>query len=647
MRTFLIWVVLLLAACDDSTSEVFVDAGMDSDVATDVESSDTAPDAESITDRLPGERSPRHLKCDPMDAYLCVSPWPNNSFAVADSTDTGIRVAVQVDTQAPGDTVDALNYSDGFSTLSTMTVAFEGDLDLATLGGPYGGAIQLRLSQAGPNYGEEVPLRILVEKRVVDGVTQSLLVAHPLRPLRHGTDYVVVVNDTLKSTLPLTPDPFTKAALGLSDPTTSEEISIRAYHAPTRAFLADQNLDPSKILKVWDFTTRSATNLQAFLPAMMQTSVQAVKAGTVSVVVDKVFVPTNGDIALIVEGRLEGLPDFLIEESLNPTGPTVQGTTSSPFRVLVPTGTGDYHAVMYGHGTGGQLNDPAFDTTLAGLGVGKVSLEWTGWTDAELPLTAIGVNVLLKGSWKSTSRLLVALAHGAAIQEALDGVIGDLVSTNEINGTVNPAAGRRPDMNIPIWTGGSMGGTLGFVYTLTNPVINHAVLNVPGAAWTHWIPDSETYKFFELILKRNYPTRFEVIHGIAIAQLLWDPIDGGAYPIPDGYIALIQESIGDPILPNAGTNMVASALNAVHIGEVLLPIVDLQSADEAIGVTGITQYKVSSDDALDIHGFGAKDAPAGVAARSQILSFVQSVWAGAPKIEVPVECANGSCDFSN
>jgi hypothetical protein len=646
MRVFLISIIVFFAGCEDSTGDSAVDVGVDAgifDASVDVE-----PDAAADPiDRQAGERGPRNLRCDPMDAYVCVSPWPNNAFAVAASTPTGIRLAVHQDTQAPGDTVEALNSADGFSTLSTLTVTLEGTLDPTTLGGPYDGAIQLRLAQAGPDYGQEVPLRILVETRIVEGMTQSLLVAHPLRPLRHDSDYVVVVNDKLKSTSALQADVLTKAALDLIEPTTIEQFELRAYHAPTRLFLRNEGINPAKILRVWDFTTRSAANMEALLPAMMATSVQAVKDDAVTVVVDKVFTPTGGDIALIVEGRLEGLPDFLVDDALNPSGPTVQGTTSSPFRVLVPTGTGDYHAVMYGHGTGGQLNDPAFDTTLAGLGVGKVSLQWTGWTEAELPLTAIGLNVMLQGSWRSTSKLLVALAHGAAIQEALNGVIGDLVSADEIDGIINPAAGRRPDMNVPVWTGGSMGGTLGFVYTLANPTIHHAVLNVPGAAWTHWIPDSETYKYFELILKRHYPSRFEVIHGIAIAQILWDPIDGGAYPIPDGYVALIQESIGDPILPNAGTNMVATALGAVHIGEVLLPIVDLESAERAAGITGITQYKVASDDALDIHGFGGGSSPAGVAARSQILAFVESVWAGAPLIETPMDCVDASCDFSN
>ena len=34
------------------------------------------------------------------------------------------------------------------------------------------------------------------------------------------------------------------------------------------------------------------------------------------------------------------------------------------------------------------------------------------------------------------------------------------------------------------------------------------------------------------------------------------------------------------------------------------------------------------------------------AARDQITTFVQSVWAGAPVVKVPVGCTNGSCDFT-
>jgi len=62
--------------------------------------------------------------------------------------------------------------------------------------------------------------------------------------------------------------------------------------------------------------------------------------------------------------------------------------------------------------------------------------------------------------------------------------------------------------------------------------------------------------------------------------------------------------------------------------------------------SGITRYHVTASDPFDIHGFAGRDTPAGAAARDQITSFVQSVWAGAPVIKVPVGCPGGSCDFT-
>jgi hypothetical protein len=59
---------------------------------------------------------------------------------------------------------------------------------------------------------------------------------------------------------------------------------------------------------------------------------------------------------------------------------------------------------------------------------------------------------------------------------------------------------------------------------------------------------------------------------------------------------------------------------------------------------------VSATAALEIHGFAARDTPAGAAAREQITDFIRSVWSGAPRITVPAGCrANtppGSCDFT-
>ena len=637
----LLGIAVLLAAfgCEDTqTAPSLNDAGQ---IDVGLDGSSTTDAGVSVTERAFGERVARNLVCDPLDPLICASPWPNNAFTQSAQTPTGLRLAVAPAAVAKNDVLPPLNSIDGFSTLSTLTIAFEGTLDESSFGGPYGGAVQLW--QTDPLV--EFPLELKkVEKRFNDGSVQTLLVANPLRPLNHNTDYVAVVTGQLRGQN-VAQDAWTAAAVGATV-TNDDEVAFAAYHAPTRQTLRDAGVSADQVIRVWDFTTRSNENLVALLPNMMQRSVEAVENNTISLTVTKVTAPTNGPIALIVEGLMGGLPNFLNNDVIDADGAQVYGQTSTVFRVMVPRGTGDYRAVMYGHGTGGELGDPAFDDALAGLGIAKVSLEWTGWTEAGLPQTAFFMNRVLDGSWRSTSKLLQALGHGAAVQASLDGVLGDLLAAEQIDGQPNPVAGRRPDMRVPVWTGGSMGGTLGLVYTLANPTLDFAVLNVPGAAWTHWIPDSDIYAYFSVLLKSNYPTLFDVTHALAMAQLLWDPVDGGAYAIPPDMVAMIQESVGDPILPNAGTNMVATATRAVQLGDVIVPIEGVQTAVGPVSQTAITQYRVNSSEPYAIHGFGAGDSPAGVAARAQILNFLSSVWAGELSISVPAECPDQNCDFA-
>ncbi len=53
----------------------------------------------------------------------------------------------------------------------------------------------------------------------------------------------------------------------------------------------------------------------------------------------------------------------------------------------------------------------------------------------------------------------------------------------------------------------------------------------------------------------------------------------------------------------------------------------------------------------NVHGFAARDTPAGVAAREQIVGFIRSLWAGSMRVTIPSGCAMntppGSCDFSS
>ena len=53
----------------------------------------------------------------------------------------------------------------------------------------------------------------------------------------------------------------------------------------------------------------------------------------------------------------------------------------------------------------------------------------------------------------------------------------------------------------------------------------------------------------------------------------------------------------------------------------------------------------------DVHGFAARDTPAGAAAFQQMQAFVESALAGDPVITFPEACAQdneaGDCDYSD
>ncbi|MCA9516515.1 MAG: hypothetical protein KC635_16355, partial [Myxococcales bacterium] len=335
--------------------------------------------------------------------------------------------------------------------------------------------------------------------------------------------------------------------------------------------------------------------------------------------------------------------------------PAASGTFSAPFRVVVPAGAGDYRVVMYAHGTGGDVGDSSFDGLIAEHGAAKVGLEIDGWTDDTLGGTIADLFTPLLGAERVANRVIQAEAGGSAVLHALAGPLGDALAAATLGDAPNPAAGRRPDTRAPLWAGGSLGGVVGLVFGHLEPTIAGGLLNVPGAGLTHWLPRSSLYGLLESTLADRFPTPAELNLVVAMAQLPFDAMDGAVWADAraDDPPFLVQESIGDPVLPNVGSELVATSLGAVQVGAVLHPIAGVARVDEGVGRSVVTQFKVPDDpqtDALAVHGFAARDGLAGQAAREQLIGFLTSVWDGAPRVTVPSQCAAntpaGSCDFS-
>lgn len=602
-------------------------------------------------DRADEDRTPLAGVCDDVDPARCLLPWPSDAFVRLDpETSTGLRLDVPLERINPEDDPSFLARADGFSRVGSLVTSFVERLDAAS---PRA-SVRLFLAEPGhPSRGAEVPLRIEVVAHDPELELETALVAHPLVPLEPDARYVAVVTDALRaeSGAALAPSRFTELALDRAAPESQEEADVRGHHAPTRRLLVDVGVDPASVLRVWDFTTRSAEDPRRRLRAMRAAAIAAVDDGAAEVIIDAVETRDAGPIAAIVEGHLAGLPAFLGDEGIrvDALGDAVaEGTRDAAFRVVVPRGEGDYRVVLYGHGTGGAVDETSFDEEIAAAGAAKVSLELLGWTSSDVVQTFLRMQDVAYGTSVASGSLVQAVADGAAIERALAGPLGDALAGAELGGAPSPVVGRRPDLDTPIWIGGSLGGTVGLLYTAASEDVDHAVLNVPGAAWTSWVRDAEPYRYIRPFLEARNGGPQNGPLAIAIGQTMFDEADGavwvdvlaGEHPV----IALAQASIGDPVLPNPGSEMVARVLGATMVGAPLVPIEGIARRDVVEGASAITQYWVEGD-VFDVHGFAAGDTPAADAAKDQIFRFVASAWAGAPVIEVPAGCAEASCDF--
>lgn len=609
-----------------------------------------APPTFEVTDRVEGDRTPRAAECDDIEPARCLLPWPSNTYAVVDaSRATGLHLAPNVRALNPRDDGSSLELADGFSRGTPLLALFEAPLDPTTLRD----GIHLYLVQPDhPGYLSEVPLRVETTTNADDPLT--LLLADPRVILEPNADYLVVVTDALKREdgMPLAPTHGTEVALGLEPPASEDEAAIAGYHAPARAQLAALGTDPATVLRVWDFTTRSADDGRRALGFMRDAAIAALEGATVRI--DRLETSDDPNVAVIAIGALENLPTWLDGDRgfvPGPDGlPTELGRTEAPFRVLVPAGEGDYRFVMYGHGTGGNELDDAFDSDLASRGIAKVNIRFYGWTDADVLLTFSNLQQMTAGSFGAAGFLAEAVAHGAAIQRAMTGALGEALAADTLGGMPNPAAGRHPDGSNPMWVGGSLGGTMGVVYASADPSIRFAVVNVPGAAWAQWVWHSATFDLIHDLLGLRYEDDVDLATALTIGQTNLDIADGISWAdqlVDHPTAFLVQESMGDPVMPNPATEMVAVTTGAVAVGGILQPIEGVAPAAEAevIDASAITQFRAPPGGMFDIHGFAARDTPAGVAAREQILEFVTTaLFEERSVIAPPASCPDG-CDY--
>ena len=621
------------------------------------------PEDVRVEPREIGDRSPLSAPCDLHDATRCALPWPSNTFTVPDAaTETGLRVAVTSEALPVDDDPSFLNLSDGFSRASGVVVGFEESVDPDAVSWDPAASLSaestlqvINIQPDHPLQGQRVAFRTEWRDLSTSFDKRFLLIGRPVQVMAPNADHVAVVLDSVGTR---TRPREVEVALGLVEPETDYEALRAGYWVPIVDALVDAGVDIDRVVRVTEFTTRSAGDPTHRMHHMMDVLDQGVSG--LSVTVDSIVTEPSAGVAAIVRGRLEGAPSFVTPDghlALDADGlPEVIGTTGIEFRISLPATEGDYHVALYGHGTGGDVNDPAFDDELGAAGIAKLALRFDGWTGDDFVFTLVNFATFLDGSARSTAGLMQALAGGTVLVTALDGVLGELVTADTIAGTPNPAAGRRPLTDDVVWLGGSMGGTMGAVMVSADPRLQTAVLNVPGAGWTHMVPYSLLYSSgMESIMLEVYKDPLDLQIAMVMAQNSWDDVDGAVWgdeALDAGGVFLLQQAMDDPILPNLGTELLANALGAIQLDPALQPIVGLEASGGPVtSGAALTQFRVPEEGQYDVHGFAARDTIAADAALEQILHLLTTAWAGAPEIVHPSTCdlvGDGpECDFSD
>jgi len=617
------------------------------------------------TERDPLDRTPLSAACDETDPVRCHLPWPSNAFTVADATtQTGLRVDVDAgELRVADDDPSCLNRQDGFSRVTGVAVGLPVELDPAVLSSDPADSLSasaplqvITIQADHPEYATRRAYRTEVHTANQAAGVRSMVVGRPAEVLPPSADHALILLDSVADDV--SAPRAVRVALGLESPTSDAEVELAANYAPVAQGLLDADVDLERVLRVSWFTTRSRADGLARMQALVQAQRDAV-AGS-QVVLDRVRTHESPDIALIVNGHLTDMPSFVDEDErmvFDDQGLPVQtGTRDVPFRVVLPAGVQTYPVALFGHGTGGNEDDRSFDAHLAGAGLAKVNLRFDGWTDTDFIGTSLSFHHVFEASDRSTSRLTQALSAGPAVLDALQGELGDVLAAETLDGVPNPAAGARPDLSQPAWLGGSLGGTMGPVVVGVEPRIQLAVFNVPGAGWTHMIPNSY---FWELglaeVVIRAYGEGLDTQHAIVMSQGCWDDVDGAVFAdeLRERDVAvLLQESMGDPVLPNVGTELLAASLDATVLAPELDPVVGLEISQEPLSSgAALTQFRVPDTGPYDVHGFAARNTPAGRAAVGQITEMMLGAWEdGQPVLAHPQGCSvttDGTCDFTD
>lgn len=527
-------------------------------------------------------------RCDPIDPALCLLPFPNDHFTVADpTTPTGRRVDIHpLSTPralrgAKPVLTDELNRNDGFSP-GSMILTFVPGIDLSKTWGEATDNITDIARYAAPDApmlvidastGERHPFWSELDTHPETGDGERMLILRPAVNFEEATRYIVALrnlNDAAGNSIPAGPAFAAYLAGQGADPARQVEIDrivgeIEAAEGPS--------FDRDELYLAWEFTVASAQSLagralhirdDAFATLGDADLADGIVEGAApAFTVERIAPGDKADTASYVHGTVS-VPNYLVHHAetpdlYDPTGAAtdehlaplytphsrlfyppgsdlparnpVQPTFEANFTCRIPKSASaatPARPVLMGHGLLGERYEVGWssgDLLTRNHNVMYCGTEWLGMAFGDIPQA---VSILLDPSF-------FASMPDRATQGFLNFMFLGRAMIHPSGFVTHPAfrdAAGAPIVDTAqlVYDGNSQGGIMGGALTALAPDFTRATLGVPGMNYSTLLNRSVDWEGeFAEIFYASIPDKREQQVAFELMQMLWDRAEANGF----------------------------------------------------------------------------------------------------------------------
>jgi len=543
--------------------------------------------------------APNPDRCDPLDTRVCLFPFPNDFYTVADpDTDTGRRISFareSMPTNVSGVQVDPTewNRNDGYSPGALIQTWVAG-LDLEASGIPGVTDIGRSLREDAPivlvdaDTGERKPLWAELDASVSSDEERALLV-RPAVNLEEGHRHVVAIRRLVGRDGAAIPPGDAFRAMRDRLRTNVPEFDARRP-AFERIFedLANVGVARDDLFLAWDFTVASRRNLTERALRMRDDAFARLGDAAPAFRVTEVTENVDDRVARRVKGTFD-VPKYLVGSGRPPARihygpdglPAADGTFTAPFDCIVPhVAVGDRTGVpkparpsLYGHGLLGDEGE---------VGAGNVrsmaeehgfvfcATKWLGMSEDDV---------------ENAVAILQDLSRFPTLPDRAQQGFVDFLFLGRLlihpDGFGSHPAFQSADGKSVIdgrelfYDGNSQGGIMGGALTALATDFRRAVLGVPGMNYSTLLQRSVDWDVYRSIYDPSYPSQIERGLGLNLIQMLWDRAEANGYahhmtddPLPNTppHEVLLHVAFGDWQVAIAAADVEARTIGArLHV----------------------------------------------------------------------------------